>query len=37
MLCDTDDVIDDVKDVIFEGMVSNSGCSCARVMNFFVS
>ena len=27
---DTDDVIDDVK-----GMVSNSVCSCARVMNFF--
>ena len=33
---DTDDVTDDVKGVIFYSLVSNSGCSCARAMNFFV-
>ena len=33
---DTDDVTNDVDDVTndIKGMVSNSGCSCARAMNF---
>ena len=32
---DINDVTDDVKGVIFQTMVSNSCCNCARAMNFF--